>query len=243
MPELRGGARASGPRASAASSMQPRFDTVKGSEAVILLDNTGRKLTRVSQPGSGPRSSPTAHRPAKSGTKTPIQFQEGELNHPGLLSTSLGYSTAEISYDGRPDKSVVVPYRRRGDEPISDADIIVELETKYPECCGKLARQISASMDSESLLSQSCSISFADGLKSNYTMRDTSISNISALSGDSMFKAVSDTHISFDEALQAARRDRAKAAHPTMDANVAIIYNGTGRPRAQNQARQVLTHP
>lgn len=176
---------------------RPQFESVEGAEATVLVGGTRRKLNN--------RQSPVVSTlPHQKGKKTdgspPIHFQDGYLNHPGLFSVELGFSTNSINYEGHPTTDVVVPHRYKNNYQLTDdedARLITMIEKEFPEYRGKLSKSISSSYDSETFLSQNCSSVFNEALRPSIDIHSVyepldSISLSSSM--NSMFHVVSQDH-------------------------------------------------
>ncbi|KWX15765.1 hypothetical protein QR46_0221 [Giardia duodenalis assemblage B] len=216
---------------------RPQFESVEGAEATVLVDGTRRKLNSRQSPAA---SAVLHQRGKKSDGNSPIQFQDGYLNHPGLFSVELGFSTTSINYEGHPSADVVVPHRYRNNYELTDAEdakLITMIEKEFPEYQGKLTKSISASYDSETFLSQNCSSVFNEALRPSIDIHSVcepldSISLSSSM--NSMFHVVSQDHTKVcnssigDDSLR--RECRGTATRSTT-----ILYNGT-RQRSQPSA-------
>ncbi|ESU37261.1 hypothetical protein GL50803_006451 [Giardia duodenalis] len=222
---------------------RPQFESVEGAEATVLVDGTRRRLNSR-QSSAGPAI--LHQRGKKSEGNSPIQFHDGYLNHPGLFSVELGFSTASINYEGHPSADVVVPHRYRNNYELTDAEdaqLITMMEREFPEYQGKLTKSISASYDSETFLSQNCSSIFNEALRPSIDIHSVcepldSISLSSSM--NSMFHVVSQDHtracnssIGDDSLL---RDHRGPAARSTT-----ILYNGT-RQKSQQSATASRQH-
>lgn len=219
---------------------RPQFESVEGAEATVLVDGTRRKLNNRQSPAV----SAVLHQKGKrSDGCSPIQFQDGYLNHPGLFSVELGFSTNSINYEGHPTTDVVVPHRYKNNYQLTDdedARLITMIEKEFPEYQGKLSKSISASYDSETFLSQNCSSVFNEALRPSIDIHSVyepldSISLSSSM--NSMFHVVSQDHTRVcnssiaDDSLQ--REGRGAASRSTT-----ILYNGK---RQKNQPSAITS--